>query len=134
MTPRLATTSLNSASASVGATPGPSPSAIVRGTPTKVMPSMPASHSAPRRSASSGLAWKAVTWVQSPLTASSSGLTARQKSSVSIRGLISTGRSLSSAIIPGIITCRTWPSSPLARHCSASLRPSAVARSVPASR
>ena len=112
MTPRLATSWSKIESASVGATPEPSPSFIVRGTPTNAMPSIPVSPSTVNRLRSVGSSRNAVTWVHSPFTPGSSGLMIDQKSSTSILGFISMGRSPSSSIIPGIMTCRIRPSSP----------------------
>ena len=54
----------------------------------------------------------AVTWVHSPFMPGSSGLMIDQKSSTSIFGFISMGRSSSSSIMPGIMTCRIRPSRP----------------------
>ena len=112
ITPRLGTSESNIDSASVGATPEPSPSFMVRGTPTKAMPSMPVSLRIVSRSRSVGSSRNAVTCVHSPLTPGSSGLMIDQKSSTSIFGFISRGRSPSSSIMPGIITWRIRPASP----------------------
>jgi hypothetical protein len=46
---------------------------MVRGTPTKTMPSMPAASSSVSRTRSAASSMNAVTWVHNPLTPGSSG-------------------------------------------------------------
>lgn len=134
ITPRLATSWRYSDRASVGATPEPSPSCIVRGTPTNTMPSMPASDRSTSRRCNDGSSMNAVTCVHRPWTPANSGLMIDQKSSTSSFGCIGMGLSSSSAIIPGIITCRIRPSSPDAAEYCTTLRASSIARSLPPSR
>ena len=69
-------------------TPEPSPSFMVRGTPTKTTPSIPADVSSVSRARSDGSSMNAVTWVHRPLIPGSSGLTTDQKSSTSNLGFI----------------------------------------------
>ena len=106
MTPRLGTSASKTDKASVGATPPPSPSCNVRGTPTKAIPSKFAAFSAVSLVRRAGSSRNDVTWVHSPREPGSSGRISDQYSKTSILGFISMGRSSSSSIIPGIMM---WP-------------------------
>ena len=106
---------------------------MVRGTPTKAMPSKPAELRSVSRCRSVGLSRNAVTWVHRPFTPANSGLMVVQNSRTSIFGFISIGRSSSSSIIPGIITCRIRPSRPASAEQRSTLCASSSACSRPLS-
>src|SRR6202012_89056 len=66
----------------------------------------------PSRRRNTGSSLKAGTWLHNPPTPGRLGLMIDQKSSTSSFGFISTGRSSSSSISPGIITCPICPLMP----------------------
>ena len=133
-TPRWGMTSAKSASASSGATPEPSPSCIVRGTPTNTTPSNPACFNVVRRSRSCGSSVNAVTCVQRPRMPVSPGASPCQQAKTSMRSVIGTGRSSSSAIIPGIRMWPMRPSRPAPRARVTTFSASSATRASPQSR